>query len=63
MKNKEDKGVYFITEKGRVIGIADDSRLKAAKWWQRLFAWVSKDYKSKFIDFNPIPIKSIKKRK
>lgn len=56
---KPTAAVYLTDINGNYYGKFNDQRLKAAKWYQRLFAFFSRKYKRKFIDLDPIPVEEI----
>lgn len=43
----------FIILNGEIFGEQDTTRLKKAKWYQKIIARLSKRYKNKFIDIVP----------
>jgi len=41
---------------GRLWGVESYKRLDSAKWWQKIFAKISKKYKLRFRDLEPIEL-------
>jgi len=56
-------GFYFQDVEGNYWGIEDTSRLKAAKWWQRVRAYFFKSYRSKLVDLQAVPLKELDQHK
>ena len=53
----ENKGIFAEDLTGNLWGIESYERLEKAKWYQKVFAKLSKRYKLRFRDFTPIPLK------
>ncbi len=51
-------GVIFVMKDGSIMGNANMKRWSEATRWQRFLGFFSRRYKNRFIDIDPIKIKT-----